>query len=145
MNVYGTYWSDFLTGTAYDDFLVGYEGDDVLFGYGGNDRLDGYGFNAYNMEYDYLAGGRGSDVFVLGDYYTGVYYQGWGLATIADFEWYADYIELPAYAYDGIGFGYGYWSGDPFAMDTLIMSYGDPIALVEDTTNVDLWRDFLFV
>jgi Ca2+-binding RTX toxin-like protein len=145
MIIHGTGWNDLLTGTAFNDSLIGYEGDDLLFGYGGDDRLDAFGFNAYNMEYDYLAGGRGNDVFVLGDHFTGIYYQGWGLATIADFEWYADYIELPWYAADGLSFGYGEWTGDWFAMDTLIMHYGEPIGLIQDTTNVDIWRDFLFV
>ncbi|WP_036387621.1 calcium-binding protein, partial [Microcystis aeruginosa] len=68
-----------ITGTIYNDNLVGFSGNDTLNGGAGNDSIIGgdgsdmlSGVNAENPnpglnEIDILAGGNGTDTFILGD------------------------------------------------------------------------------
>ena len=74
--------NNFLLGYTGDDSLVGGAGIDILVGEAGDDLLNGYGQTSY--EYDYLSGGAGADVFVLGDD-SNAFYQEAGYATITDF------------------------------------------------------------
>ncbi len=90
-SLYGGLGNDFLYGEDGNDSLYGGAGDDSLYGGNGNDRLDGYATSG--IEYDTLSGGAGSDTFVLGGYW-GVSYQGWGFATITDWDASSDYIEV---------------------------------------------------
>jgi 3',5'-cyclic AMP phosphodiesterase CpdA len=73
---------DILHGRGGNDELLGNAGDDRLVGGSGDDWLNGYGRDG---DRDRLSGGRGADVFVLGDE-TSVFYQGSGTAIIMDFE-----------------------------------------------------------
>ncbi|HEY9622637.1 MAG TPA: FG-GAP-like repeat-containing protein [Crinalium sp.] len=54
-----------LSGQAGNDYLYGRQGNDTLFGDDGNDYLNGYGFS--DVEKDSLTGGAGSDTFVLAE------------------------------------------------------------------------------
>ncbi|NEO97542.1 MAG: hemolysin [Symploca sp. SIO2E9] len=146
---YGTSFNDNLLGGAGNDYLYGFGGNDYLYGFGGNDylsggygndRLDGYATSG--IEYDTLAGGAGYDTFVLGGSW-GVSYQGLGFATITDWDWTSDYIETIGYA-SQYSLGYSDWNGN-FITDTEVYFGSDLIAVVEDTTNVSIARDFLFV
>ncbi len=131
---------DFLSGYSGNDTLVGLGGDDYLYGGEGDDRLDGY--STSGMEYDTLSGGAGSDTFVIGGWW-GASYQGFGYATITDWEWQSDYIE--AYGNSSqYTLGYSDWSGTS-ALDTEIYYNNELIAIVQDSTNVDFARDFTFV
>ncbi|NMF63028.1 calcium-binding protein [Brasilonema octagenarum UFV-E1] len=149
--LYGDNGDDVLFGEADNDKLYGGAGNDILWGGDGDDRLDGYATTG--TEYDTLKGEAGSDVFVLGGWW-GVSYQGYGYATITDFNGAYDWIEVPGNAntqsYNGISYslGTGNWEGSS-ATDTLIY-YGaqtpeNVIAVVQDTTDVNFSRDFRFV
>ena len=149
--IYGNRGNDYLSGNVGNDSLlggygydtlVGWEGNDSLDGGVGNDRLDGYGDG--DTEYDTLKGGVGSDTFVLGNDFSVFYYQGDGYATITDWDASSDYIEVVASP--------GRYSlraeniTGTSALDTAIYlgSGSDLIAVVQDSTNVDLAR-FVFV
>ncbi|HYX14003.1 MAG TPA: hypothetical protein VE944_06485 [Nostoc sp.] len=138
--IYGTSGNDVLYGGYEADNLYGYSGDDALYGGDGNDRLDGYGTSG--VEYDTLVGGSGSDTFVLGGSW-GVSYQGLGYATITDWNPYADYIATIGNS-SQYSLGYSDWSGSSSLLDTEIYYGSELIAIVQDTTNVSLSRDFTF-
>ncbi|MGB7440461.1 MAG: peroxidase family protein [Coleofasciculaceae cyanobacterium] len=132
--------NDVLWASSGNDELFGGRGDDRLDGGAGNDRLDGYDITG--TEYDTLTGGAGFDTFVLGGFW-GVSYQGLGYATITDWDFERDHIEVIGNS-SQYSLGYENRSGD-FQLDTLIRQGNDLIAVVEDTTNVIFSRDFLFV
>jgi Ca2+-binding RTX toxin-like protein len=132
--------NDLIYGSDGNDTLVGMAGNDLLNGGADNDRIDGYGLSG--MEYDTLYGGAGSDTFVLGNKWT-TSYLGAGYATIADWDWQQDYIEVGGNA-SQYSLVYSYYQGG-LAQDTLIYYGNDLIAVVEDTTNVSIARDFQFV
>ena len=145
----GGYGNDWLEGEYGNDTLLGGYGNDTLYGDSGNDYLNGFG-GGYSVEIDTLTGGSGSDTFAIGDS-TGVAYLGGydyftntdgSYALITDFSAASDYIQ--AYAGASYSLGYGDWSGGS-ALDTGIYTGGDLLAVVQDTTNVDIYRDFLFV
>jgi serralysin len=110
-----------------------------LSGSTGNDILNGY---SSGTEYDTLAGGTGSDTFVLGSS-TSVYYQGSGYAVITDWDYTSDFIQA-----HGSSSQYSLvqenWAGTS-ALDTAIYYGSDLIGVVQDSTNVQFSRDFLFV
>lgn len=148
--------NDTLQGEAGNDSLNGGFGNDTLFGGEGNDRLNGYGFTVNNdSQFDSLYGGAGADTFVLGDSYSGVFYDetGDGYAVIKDFNYAeGDKIEVKGNASQyqleytnvaGIGTS---------ALDTEIYylhadGSRDRIAIVEDKSGyqVLLNNDFNFV
>lgn len=146
-SLYGQQGNDFLSGDVGNDYLYGGTGDDYLFGGDGIDRLDGYA--ASGMEYDTLIGGAQRDDFILGGSW-GVSYQGLGYATITDWDASSDYIEVlgeaSSQSYDGISYSLGYdnWEGTS-ATDTLIYYGTDVIAVVQDTDQVIIARDFQWV
>jgi Ca2+-binding RTX toxin-like protein len=131
---------DILFGFAGDDVLSGGNQDDILYGGDGNDTLAG-STNTNTVEYDILVGGGGSDTFVLGTP-LGVQYQGFGYATITDWNPSSDFI-LAGGNSSLYSFGYSDLSGG-FALDTQIYYGIDLIANVQDTTNVSVSRDFTF-
>jgi Ca2+-binding RTX toxin-like protein len=133
--IYGEAGNDKLLGYDGNDFLFGGTGSDTLKGEWGNDLLNG-GANGYDsLQYDNLTGGAGADTFVLGDVF-GVYYQGFGYATITDFNWAeGDKIQV---------FG----SINDYSVNTNgsggvnILYQGDFLAQVNNTTNVIPSLDF---
>ena len=160
--------NDTLWGESDNDTLIGGDGDDeliggdsflrksgsgflgeVLEGGAGNDYLNGFGGGA--EEVDSLTGGAGFDTFVIGDA-TGVYYQSGGsndtedlsFAIISDFLRGEDFIQASGsssnYELDSSADLLG--SG---SQDTGIYLGDDLIAVVQDTTDVDFDRDFIFV
>ncbi|MDJ0534572.1 MAG: matrixin family metalloprotease [Xenococcaceae cyanobacterium MO_207.B15] len=135
----GYYGNDYLSGGSGDDSLYGEANNDTLTGGSGNDRLVGY---SSGTEYDTLTGGTGTDTFVLGDS-SEVFYQGNGYATITDFNWLYDYIEVQGTSSE-YSLGFGNLIGGS-AQDTAIFYDGDAIGVVQDYTNVNINRDFVFV
>ncbi|MEH2205214.1 MAG: hypothetical protein V7K53_14230 [Nostoc sp.] len=136
----GSAGNDELYGGNENDSLYGGSGNDALYGGAGNDRLDGYATSG--VEYDTLVGGSGSDTFVLGGSW-GVSYQDFGFATITDWNASVDYIQTIGNS-SQYSFGYSNWSGSSL-IDTEVYYGSELIAVVQDTTNVSLSRDFIFV
>ncbi len=135
---------DSIDGGDDNDELIGEEGDDELIGGNGNDTLTGSNPSEWNSgfeETDFLTGGSGGDTFVLGDSYE-VYYNGdgtEGFAAIIDF----DSTEGDKFIVHGSLSDY---SLAPFDTGSLaILFQEDLIAFVENTTDVVLSRDFIFV
>jgi Ca2+-binding RTX toxin-like protein len=140
--------NDSLFGQSGSDTLFGWSGNDELYGGDGDDRLDGYADEG--TEYDTLSGEAGYDTFVLGAVGWGISYLGSGYATITDFNGAYDWLEVlgdsSTQSYNGVSYslGTGNWEGTS-ATDTLIYYGSDVIAVVQDTTDVQWGRDFLWV
>ena len=149
-NLNGNIGDDFVSGGAGDDIVrggkdndtvLGGSGNDQVFGDIGSDRIDGY--EVTGVEYDTLTGGTGSDTFVLGGDW-GVSYQGEGHAIITDWEPQLDRIELLgnssqySISFSNLGVGSA-------ANDTGIYFGTDLIAIIQDSTNVNISLDFSFV
>ena len=145
----GTNSNDTLVGSSKDDTLIGGDGDDLLIGGDGDDYLNGFGRGS-PKEVDSLTGGAGSDTFVIGDS-AGVNYQSGGsddtedlsFAIISDFLGGEDFIQASGSSSD-----YELVSDDLLGtgnQDTGIYLADDLIAIVENTTDVNFDRDFLFV
>ena len=143
--LYGLAGNDILNGGAGNDTLLGGSGNDTLLGGDGNDRLDGYGTTG--IEFDALSGGTGSNTFVVGGSW-GVSYLGDGYATITDWNPAADFIEArgDARQYFLLADDFGLGSS---LVDTGIYYIGnntlDLIAVVQDSNNISVSRDFQFV
>ncbi|KST66821.1 peroxidase family protein [Mastigocoleus testarum] len=132
--------NDTLKGGKGDDILKGGKGDDLLHGGRGDDRLDGY--STGGTEYDTLVGGNGFDTFVLGNS-SGAYYQGESYATIQDWDYKRDFIEVGGNS-EQYSLGFDNLSGSSES-DTLIYFQDDLIGVIEDSTNVNIFRDFFVV
>jgi Ca2+-binding RTX toxin-like protein len=135
--------NDQLYGDSGNDTLAGSFGNDYLNGGTGNDRLNGYG-SSNSGEIDTLTGGANSDIFELGNT-AGAYYLGSGRAVITDFN----RIEGDKFQVFGSISNYTLiknvnWGGSS-ALDTQILYQGDLIGIAQDTTNVFLTLDFVFV
>ena len=137
--IIGNNANNILDGRGGDDYLVGGSGNDTLTGGSGSDRLVGY---SSGTEYDVLTGGSGSDTFVLGNS-SNAFYQGNSYATITDFNWLFDYIEVKGTS-SQYSLEFGNWTGS-YAQDTAIFYGNDAIAVVQDNTNVNINNDFVFV
>jgi Ca2+-binding RTX toxin-like protein len=160
----GNVFSNQLNGLAGNDTLYGVEGDDsldggfgndILYGGNGNDRLNGYGLVINNVsQFDTLVGGGGSDIFVLGSS-AGVYYNepGDGYAVITDWDPKAgatdtvfDRIEVNGssslYRLDQFRNVLG---GSGLDTEIIHIPTGDRIGVIQDSLNVQISRDFLFV
>jgi len=140
--LYGRSTNDTLIGNAGNDTLYGEAGNDYLNGGPGNDYLDAYAsFN--RADFDTLEGGTGADTFVLGNTRQGMFYLGDGQATIADYNFRDDYIQLRGNA--------SQYRLTRQGNDTLIQTTGgDTLGLVKNVTdlsfNVTSSRsDFKFV
>ena len=150
--------NDTLYGLNGNDTLIGGFGNDSLNGGDGSDRINGYGTTLNNdSQFDTVTGGAGSDIFILGGSW-GVSYNetGDGYAIITDWDPKAfnadtvyDRIEVKGNASQykletlsvaGIGSS---------ATDTEIHFFNgsgwDRIAIIQDSTNVNITRDFIFV
>ena len=136
--------NDTLLGNSGDDLLLGYTGDDslaggagmdLLAGEAGDDILNGYGQTSY--EYDYLSGGAGVDVFVLGDVFD-AFYQGAGYATVTDFASVeSDKLQVFGSIDD--------YSLSEYDGGTDIYYQDDLIGYVANTAEITLENDFSFV
>jgi Ca2+-binding RTX toxin-like protein len=142
--LHGEQGRDYLWGEAGRDTLFGGAGSDFLSGGSGNDYLDGYGDSVF-VEYDVLVGGSGADRFVLGTASKGLHYRGIDYATITDFSGRdGDKIQVrgSSNTYDldkTLNFG------GSSASDTALYKNGDLIAVIQDTTNVSLSRNFVSI
>jgi Ca2+-binding RTX toxin-like protein len=143
------YGDNDLTKGSGNDVLTGGRGDDDLYGGKGNDILTGSDneitsseYNAGTGEYDYLLGGAGQDVFVLGDIYEAYYVGGDG-----DLEDYAVIADFSASEGDSIVvFG----SADDYSLEaydggTDIYYQNDLIGFVSNNASLDLSSDFTFL
>ncbi|MEG4213430.1 peptidoglycan DD-metalloendopeptidase family protein [Microcoleus sp. S13_B4] len=140
--LYGRSTNDTLIGNGGNDTLYGETGNDYLNGGAGNDYLDGYAsFNS--PDFDTLEGGTGADTFVLGNTRQGMFYLGNGQATILDYNFRDDYIQLRGNA--------SQYRLTRQGNDTLIQTTGgDTLALVKNVPDLSFnvtssRRDFNFV
>jgi Ca2+-binding RTX toxin-like protein len=141
--LYGGSGKDTLSGGLHNDHLFGGSGKDYLIGGDGSDYLDGANFyGAGNgigtgSESDSLAGGEGTDTFVLGNI-NNVYYLGTGHASITDFTLGTDKIQIKGQVGDGYTLKAKDWSGNE-VLDTGIYYKGNLIGVVLETnlTNVN--------
>jgi Ca2+-binding RTX toxin-like protein len=158
-DIYGDDGNDILNGNLGDDFVSGGAGDDTVrggkdndtvwgmsgndqvFGDIGSDRLDGYATSG--IEYDILTGGTESDTFVLGGWW-GVSYQGEGHAIVTDWEPQLDRIEAKGNA-SQYSLNFSNLNVGSAANDTGIYFGNDLIAIIQDSSDVNITRDFRFV
>jgi serralysin len=105
----------------------------------GRDRLNGYGSAT---DVDTLIGWRDSDTFVLGNSQK-AYYQGDGYAIIADWQQW-DRIELYGKIDDYSIETTQIIMGNS-AIDTQIFYKTDLIGIIQDSTQIDLANNFIFV
>jgi hypothetical protein len=141
----GDIGNDDLRGSEGNDTLWGGSGNDDLYGDRGDDRLDGaYGAPADEYQYDRLFGGEGADTFVLGSSWGSPYISGGGRAIIVDWQSDRDLIEAPYderfYKLVVDAFGNSQRSTAVVYIPT-----DQPIAIVQDSLDVDLRRNFRFV
>ncbi|HEY9669614.1 MAG TPA: calcium-binding protein [Coleofasciculaceae cyanobacterium] len=135
--------NDTIYGEANNDQLLGHTGNDRLVGDSGNDFIDGYNWNIGGVEYDTLTGGGDADTFALGRVATGISYLGNGYATITDFDW-REGDKIQVYGRTGYSLGQGNFVGTA-ATDTVIYQNGDAIGIVQDTIDINLNTDFIFL
>lgn len=145
----GNSLNNMITGNDSNNELVGHGGTDTLTGGNGIDRLNGYGTIVTNeSQFDLLIGGSGADYFVLGGTWGVSYIEtGDGYAIVQDWDAAADWFQARGNA--------GQYSLEfknvlgSSTVDTEIyyLSGGakDRIGIVQDTTNVSIYRDFSFV
>ena len=149
----GSDQADFIDGKAGSDTLWGGRGDDQLDGGDGDDILRGYDISGsgkvYSEEIDTLTGGSGYDTFVIDDPNRVAQpnsisnSEDSSYTLITDFSVEYDFIQAHGNA-DDYSLDYGNWSGNS-NQDTGIYMGDDLIAVVRDTTDVVIERDFGFV
>ncbi|GAB4459904.1 MAG: hypothetical protein OHK0037_06160 [Elainellaceae cyanobacterium] len=145
--IVGNSGNNVLSGLGGNDTIVGGAGSDTLLGGDGNDRLRG-GTTALNAgERDIMTGGVGADTFELGSS-AGSYYlnsAGNSYASITDFS----AFQLDKFQVKGALSQYRLDKTRSLeggaSLDTLVYRGSDLIAVVRDTTNVLLGRDFVTV
>lgn len=136
--IYGDDGNDRLFGWSGNDTLYGGSGSDYLSGGSGSDFIQGSWSTTYNSdEYDTLVGGSGMDTFVIGTSWSGNFYQGWGYATITDYNALDDWIQVRGSA-SNFTLDKSWNFGGSSALDTAIYRNGDLLAVVQDTTNIQL-------
>jgi Ca2+-binding RTX toxin-like protein len=148
--LYGGNGNDTLYGEEGTDTLIGGLGNDSLVGGDGYDRLNGYGTTVTNdSQFDTLNGGAGRDDFILGGTWGVSYVEtGDGYAIITNWDSTSDWIEVRGsssqYSLDFSRNVVG-----TSALDTEIYYTGgggrERIGIVQDTTNVSISPDFIFV
>ena len=150
--------SDTLWGGRGKDTLEGGQGKDELIGGNGNDQLSGgdgddtlrgddiFGGGVYSEQIDTLTGGSGYDTFVIDDPNRVAQpnsisnSEDSSYTLITDFSVEYDFIQAHGNA-DDYSLDYGNWSGNS-NQDTGIYMGDDLIAVVRDTTDVVIDRDF---
>lgn len=143
-NLTGLGGNDKIYGQDGNDTLYGEAGNDFLNGGNGNDYLDGYASNPNSPDLDTLEGGAGADTFVLGNRSQGMFYLGNGQATINDYDFRNDYIQLSGNASQ-------YRLTRQGNNDMLIKTAsGDPLAVVKNVPDLSFnvtssRQDFKFV
>ncbi|NJO44018.1 MAG: calcium-binding protein [Cyanobacteria bacterium RU_5_0] len=140
--------NDRLLGRGGDDNLLGGFGNDSLMGEDGTDRLNGYGTTVTSAsQFDTLDGGAGVDYFILGGAWGISYVEpGDGYAVINNWDWANDWVDVR-----GSGTNASQFRLDKFrsvvggaGLDTEIYYGSERIGIVQDTTNVEIGRDFRF-
>jgi Ca2+-binding RTX toxin-like protein len=142
-----------LSGQAGNDTLIGGGGNDSLFGGDGNDELNGFGTVANTVsQFDTLNGGAGNDVFVLGGTWGVSYVEpGDGYAVISDWTATQDRIKVKNVPGGTYSLEFKSVSGIGSALlDTEIYftdsrGFKDRIGIIQDSINVNIARDFVFV
>ncbi len=147
---------DQMFGEGGNDTLVGGDGSDTLVGGLGNDSLSGgNGVDYLNgsvkalssqSQFDTLDGGANTDFFVLGGTWGISYVEpGDGYAIIKNWNAAEDWIDVR-----GSGITSSQFRLDKMrnvvggsGIDTEIYYAGDRIGIVQDTTDVQTWRDFM--
>lgn len=137
----GGFGDDIIVGSGGDDLMSGDQNNDRLFGGGGKDTLIGYG---QGNEENFLFGGGDADTFVLGNQRQAFHLGDNGFTSIIDFKsGEGDKIQV-----HGSIANYRLESRNIIggsALDTLVFFNNDYIGVAQDTTNVSLNRDFVFV
>lgn len=146
--------NDFIRFTAIDGgrTIVGGVSNDNLTGNDADETLNGFGESASEApQIDTLTGGYGLDTFVLGGFW-GVSYveEGDGYAVIKDWDANQDYIQVAdvlggTYSLDKSRNVIGSGAKDTELYFTDSDGSRDRIGIVQDTANVQIGRDFLFV
>jgi Ca2+-binding RTX toxin-like protein len=141
---FGNSLNNIINGNSSNNYLWGNQGNDSLSGGAGNDILDGFGYLSTPAEFDRLTGGANSDTFYLGGIFD-AYYKGAGYAIITDFKG----LEGDKFRAFGNSSNYTLLKTanvvGSSALDTQILYQGDLIGIAQDTTNVLLSSDFVFV
>ncbi|MBD2069528.1 calcium-binding protein [Leptolyngbya sp. FACHB-671] len=147
--LYGGSGNDTLLGRAGNDFLVGDSGSDRLVGGSGRDTLRGFS-GGYSREIDVLAGGTGSDTFMLGDS-TGMFYLRGRTANGKDASYalITDWTAVDRIRAYGSSSSYELVKNKNLlgssAKDTGIYVGNDLIGVIQDSTNVSFSKNFAFV
>lgn len=146
-SLWGNTGTDTLDGGDDDDDLHGGSGDDWLIGGAGNDTLRGYS-SGYEWQIDTLTGGAGADTFVIGTG-TGICYLDGSNADNVDHsyalitDWQPDVDKIQIYMYSSsYQLVRGSWVGSS-ATDTGIYYGNDLLAIIQDSTNVNLNWDVI--
>jgi Ca2+-binding RTX toxin-like protein len=152
--VYARGGNDIVYGGGGNDLLVGDEGSDILIGSAGNDILFGTqmlstGSNDVDLLYggaavEGIPGGSGSDTFVLGNAGFNFYTGGPGYAVI--YEWdSSDYIQVMGSSRQNYRLDKSQNLVEGTALDTAIYYGSDLVAIVANSTDVSMRRDFKYV
>ena len=152
-NIYGSQDSNHLEGNDGNDYIKGVGGKNVLIGGDGSDTLIGgngidkvIGTDSYNAgfyEQDYLQGGSGGDVFVLGDVNRAYYIKdgNHGYAKIGDFTVGEDKLKLHGSASD---YHVNVYNGNAYIYYQDV-GYNDKVAVVNNVySNFDLKSNAIF-
>ncbi len=149
-DLYGGNGNDHLEGEDESDFLQGDGGDDFLDGGDGADLLNGYGNTLTEQgQIDILVGGSEADTFSLGGFWGVSYVEvGDGYAVIADWEVGVDKFQVTGNLFQySLEFknvlGTGLDDTEIYYTDS--SGNRDRIAIVQDTTAIDLAIDFTTV
>lgn len=128
--ILGSQNNELIYGRRGDDVLVGNSGNDTLFGQNGDDVISGTDNQSQGiLEKDILIGGKGADLFILGDQ-QGAYYAQNNLedqALIKDFSITEDRLQLYGSAAD--------YQFKTVRNHTVILLEGDRIALIQGIQN----------
>lgn len=149
-NLLGGSGQDLLNGGIGFDRLSGDGGNDLLVGGADIDHLNGYGTLVNNQsQFDTLVGGAGADRFILGGSWGVSYVEtGDGYAVIHDWKAVEDKIEFSGSAnqysleFKSVS-GIGSNASDTEIYYTNANGARDRIAIVRDTNDVNIARDFV--
>lgn len=142
--------NDTLNGGEGNDFLAGDVGNDALLGGAGDDFLSSFSLTLFNLaafEFDVVSGGAGADIFFLGNPNNfSPSYIGTGYVVITDFN---PVIDQDKFAAPGSSSNYSLNLSTSVvgtaALDAQILYQGDIVAIVQDSIDVILSLDFIFI